>query len=139
MAFAQIYPWLSVEKDVVLDPRNPYTQMFVLINTGYIPIVNLDAHCTMSSKVVIGNTTFHLDRNTVHWLNFVDYLGHEGRVTIPCFHDLSTNGQISDATLTITINYGFLYANVRPLRRWQKFRFKAVPAPDGQLHWLYLG
>jgi hypothetical protein len=131
------WPWLSIEKDTQLDPLNPYSEMFVVVNTGYIPITSLDALCVSS----FSGRREKFENMGSRWPGFATYLGHEGRVTIPCFRHISIGSSFAvnpEATLDITIIYAFPYLNFTPLRRSQEFRFKAISSTDGTLHWQYL-
>ena len=131
------YPWLSVERGEVLDPRNPYSEMFDARNGGYVPITNLDALCSMKFTDSRGN---EFDSLNTTYPTFASYLGHDGRITIPCFRSLATEGVqiMNGAELTVTIYYAMYHFNLSFLRKSQKFRFKAIVGKDGSHHWQFL-
>jgi hypothetical protein len=135
----QAYPWLSIQKDVVLDPKNPYSQMFLLRNTGYIPITSLDANCIMAFTDNHGNTW---DRVSVPSPRFAGYLAHDWQTTVPCFNAIDVRHNAIEisagAFLNVHISYAFFYVNISPLRRSQEFHFKSVIAKDGTQHWTFL-
>ena len=75
------YPWLSVEKDELLDPGNPYSQTFVVVNGGYIPVTDLDADCTPD---FVTSAESGMGGISVKSLKFADSIPHDGRATISC-------------------------------------------------------
>ena len=133
-----LYPWLSIQEESRLDPANPYSQMFTLTNTGYIPIVWLDAICTLTYKSSIGDTK----SNQAIFNPFVLYLGHAKAVTVPCFNSVGIrNIRIeAGATLDVTIVYSFfpLGNYHHNFRRRQDFHFRSVNDTSGQAHWQFL-
>lgn len=142
-AALSLYPWLSVEERNFLDPSNPYSQLFDLVNNGYIPVTNLDVSCKFGTTINgqhIHNVKFEDAGRSVH--NFAEYVAHNGRTTIPCFNMINSTGaplsMSEGSTLNVTISYAFFYANLRYLRRSQTFRFKSLAAKDGTQHWQYL-
>jgi hypothetical protein len=131
------YPWLSIEEGLLLDPFNPYSEMFVVTNTGYIPITNLDAVCNLN-MVSGGIKIIQSPGSGLIFLNFDNYLGHEGKTTSPCFHAVGTAFPVEEgATLTMIISYNLWPLTIKPLRRTQTFRFKSVGAKDGSQHWIF--
>jgi len=137
-ALLAVYPWLSIQEGSRLDPANPYSQMFTLTNNGYIPVVWLDAICTLTYKTSTGNT----QGNQAIFNPFATYLGHDQQVTVPCFKSLGIrNIRIeAGATLDVTIVYSFfpLGNYHRNFRRHQDFRFRSVADTSGQAHWQFL-
>jgi len=144
IAFLQGRPWISIEEGYTLDPANPSSALFTIKNTGYYPIVHLDAVCNV---------------NTSPWLSgaggggfpiFVDYMGHEDPKTVPCFKFISADGGPgliqypkgfnafkNGATLNITITYGFFGLNFERLRQSQTFHLVTAPGADGNQHWTF--
>lgn len=131
----QSYPWLSIEESGLLDPANPYSEMFKAKNTGYLPVTSLFVTC--ASDTTIGTNVFH---NVSGTLPLADYLGHEGTVTVPCFRLFQTGGDTvsSGSILTITISYAIVYLNWQMLRRSQKFKFKSIVGADNSQHWIFI-
>src|ERR1700676_2067085 len=39
------YPWLSIQRSGMLYANNPYSEMFEISNSGYIPLTHLTAVC----------------------------------------------------------------------------------------------
>jgi hypothetical protein len=133
----EIYPWLSIEEDALLDPHNPFSELFVVTNEGYIPVTDLDALCTGNGSVSArGNTFANIRRED---RRFADYLGKGGRVTAPCFRLMHGISPDSGATLDIKITYAFYHLNLSLLRRSQTFYFKSIIGDDGAQHWQFLG
>lgn len=131
------WPWLTVEKDVFLDPYNPYSELFVVVNTGYVPATHLTAECIVNFDMPNGGY-IHNARSFSG--EFASYLEHENRATLPCFRTIG--GRISmnpGATLGISVTYAFPYLNVPLLRRSQTFKFSTVASPNGAVQWQYLG
>jgi hypothetical protein len=77
------YPWLSIEKDELLNPLDPYSQMFYVINGGYVPTTEMEVTCApdfMTSRA-IGVTG-----GGFRWAGTdIPYLGHGDKATLPCF------------------------------------------------------
>jgi hypothetical protein len=114
------WPWLSVDEQSFLNPSNPYSQMFKVINTGYLPVTDLGAQCRVDF------TDQHQDRvNDVTGIypHFADYLAHDGQATIPCFRLVETNQVNAGASLNIVISHDLFYVGSRFLRKSQTFRF----------------
>jgi hypothetical protein len=129
------YPWLSIQEGSLLDPQNPYSELFSIANGGYAPVSDLSADCIIDLKagnIVIGNSGARFD-------HFAHYLVHGGNTTIPCFRTIVIDGRpLSSADLTIRITYSFYPLTYRLLRRQQTFKFRAVKASDGSLRWTFL-
>src|ERR1700683_16890 len=45
ITIAGSYPWLSVDRGDLIDPTNPFSELFEVRNDGYIPVTHLDALC----------------------------------------------------------------------------------------------
>jgi len=131
----QAYPWLSLQQSGFLDASNPYSEMFDLVNDGFIPIANLDAVCT-NQDAQLG--AVHYGNNSLMVTHFADYLWHDGRVTAPCFHLFEVTGARfkSGAKFKIEIIYAFWLFDYPRLRRSQSFYFESVAGPDGAHHWI---
>jgi hypothetical protein len=52
------YPWLSIQEGPLLDPSNPYSEMFSVSNGGYVPITDLDASCIVTSREIPARLLF---------------------------------------------------------------------------------
>ena|SRR6266478_4220339 len=131
------WPWLAVEKDVFLDPYSPYSQLFVVVNTGYSPVTHLAATCRADFDWPLGG---YMHNASAYMGEFADYLEHEGRVTIPCFRFIVGRFNVKPgAKLSIEVTYAFPYANIPMLRRSQTFKFSAIVSPSGTVQWQYLG
>jgi hypothetical protein len=134
----QAYPWLSVEKDSLLDPYNPYSQFFVISNSGYIPVIDLSAECYVNFDFSNGPGYVHGARFLIE--HFAGYLGHEGKATLPCFRTIGGDVRIKPGgEFAITVTYAFPAANFPILRRSQTFKFVAVFSPRGEIQWEYVG
>jgi hypothetical protein len=137
----QAYPWLAIEEGQRLDQRNELSQMFMVVNDGYIPLVKLDALCDSHFKAtnsIGGSVNF---ASPVTFQGFAENLGHDGHVTLPCFRlfQMGSNYQMSQGTtLNVVITYAFWGLNFPHLRRSQVFRFRAVRGRDGTSQWQHL-
>jgi len=130
------YPWLSIQEGILLDPHNPYSELFSISNGGYAPISDLSADCILDTEDSNGNI-FGGDHVIVD--HFADYLTHGSNVTIPCFRSLAIHGvSLTRADLSVVITYSFYPITYQRLRRHQTFRFRAVKSSDGSLHWTFL-
>jgi hypothetical protein len=133
------YPWLSIEEGYLLDRSNPYSELFVVTNTGYIPVTDLGATCSVRLSVANGTTLTMPPDTGLQFPHFADYLGHEGHATIPCFRAVESSGMVEGgAALTITISHALWSVNIKAFRRSQRFRFKSIGAKDGSQHWEFL-
>jgi len=134
------YPWLSIQEGALINPGDPFTEMFKVTNSGYIPATNLDAVCFFGGGEQPGR--IHMGPRAVKILRpgFADYLAHDKTATIPCFGALVIDdANISGgATMEITISYAFWRLNWNPLRRSQTFRFTSVRGTDGSQHWQFI-
>jgi hypothetical protein len=157
-------PWLSVEENELLDPRNPYSALFYVANDGYAPISDLDVDCIVNFEsasqhiVVRGSPTIEYSHfadylshsggsPTIEYSHFADYLSHSERATLPCFHAVvlntpstgafKVNGDISKATLSVIVYYSYYPLSWKPFRRHQVFHFQAIPDSTGSLHWTF--
>lgn len=142
----EVYPWLSIQDTGMLNPSNPYSELFLVVNEGYVPVTNLNAECNISFQSSTGAV---FRNNTVIFRNFADYLAHEGRVTAPCFGSVEEihshilpSVRIGDALpgsrLTIKITYAFSYLNIGVLRRSQRFRFQSIASKDNSQRWEFI-
>jgi hypothetical protein len=130
------WPWLSVEENGMLDSRNPYSTLFLVVNNGYARITDLDADCTLDFE-----DTSHNKVENVHALrpSFADYLSHSGRATIPCFNAVEIGQQsFLTAKLEVVITYSFYPVTFNLFRRHQTFSFTGIRSPDGPVHWAYV-
>ena len=134
------YPWLSIQEGPLINPGDPFTEMFKVTNGGYIPVTNLDAVCFFGGGEQPGR--IHMGPRAVKILRpgFADYLAHDKTATVPCFgalviDDANIGG---GATMEVTISYAFWYLNWNLLRRSQTFRFSSVRGTDGSQHWQFL-
>jgi hypothetical protein len=128
------YPWLSIQRSGMVDPRNPYSEMFEISNGGYIPLTNLDSHCIAN----FDTPGVHL-RNSGMWaIGFANYLGHGGTVTLPCFRLFHISEMPSGAKLDIEVIYAFYHLNPQWLRRSQVFHFQSIRGDDGSQHWQFI-
>ena len=140
VGIVQGYPWLSIEEGYLLDPSNPYSELFVVKNTGYIPVTHLDALCNLNFTTNAGGE-MRMAKPGFGFMfpDFADSLGHEDKRTPPCFRVVGTSEGVKEgATLVITITYSLWKFNARVFRRSQTFRFRSVSATDGSQHWEFL-
>jgi hypothetical protein len=138
----QAYPWLSIEDGQRLDSRNELSQMFMVVNDGYMPLTKLDAICDPHFKATssVGGSISISDSPAI-FKGFAENLGHDGHVTIPCFRifQMGSNYQMSEGTtLNVAITYAFWGLNYPYLRRSQVFQFRSVRGRDGTSQWQYL-
>ena len=137
VAFACLYPVLSIEEDFALNSLNPYETMFSVSNEGFLPATHLTSTCIINTDVKTNHSRFAMrDSGSVN-VNFVPVLFYKHRQTIPCFHTLRMTGEFGkDSTLRIEISYGVLWL---PVHKPQTFNFVVVQAADGSYHWQYRG
>jgi hypothetical protein len=137
----QGYPWLSIQEQYLLDPTDPFSQMFAISNNGYIPLTNMDVQC---APHFVTSTYYIFDGFAVEYKDFCNYLGHAGTVTLPCFRIPqmlvfpSNINKRPGATLEVVVKYSLYHLNLKFLRRSQTFHFKSVAAKDKSQHWEFL-
>lgn len=136
ITLAEGYPWLSVQEGALLDPTNPYSEMFNITNGGYIPVTNLDATCIMNFTSPYGG----FKDSGARYQNFANYLSHGGSATIPCFTMLDAGARQvpNGAKYDVTIVYSYYGLNYSSLRRHQSFHFQSTVGRDGLAHWIFL-
>lgn len=135
VAMLQAYPWLSIQETISLDPSNPYSELFLLVNEGYLPVTNLDADCGFSFEA---SPRINIQRNIAEFPNFARFVPHSGMVTLPCFRTVTGTWQFTSAQLNVTATYSYYGIPWQLFRRHQTFLFRAVKASDGSLHWTYV-
>jgi hypothetical protein len=141
IALAEVYPWVSIQGDTILDPTNPYSQMFSISNEGYIPLTDIIAQCKPDFSTT---TRLRIRHSNIASSYLADYLRHGGRVTLPCFRIPAMLGgagfgDISgESRMNIDISYDLYYVSAKFLRRHQTFNFKSVIAKDKTQHWEFL-
>jgi hypothetical protein len=129
----QGYPWLSVQRGGMLNPRNPYSEMFEVSNGGYIPLTDVRVLCifnAQSSSIHISDSRFESD--------VAAYLEHGRTATVPCFYVFDISEIPGRAHFQMTITYAFYHLNLRMLRRSQVFQFESIPSEDGTQHWQFI-
>ena len=133
------YPWLSIQEGSLTDPGNPFSEMFKVVNGGYVPVTNLDAVCLLGGEQP-GRVYISPGAYKIIQTGFANYLEHDKAATIPCFGSLGIeDSNISGgATMEVTISYAFWHLNWNPLRRSQTFRFTSVRGTDGSQHWQFI-
>lgn len=117
----------------MLDPANPYSELFTVSNGGYIPVTNLDVTCTLNFE----GSNLHASGNAARIDNFAAYISHGVPVTIPCF-GLYTGQVFAGAKLDVEIEYAMYHLNWRALRKHQSFHFQSITGNDGSHHWIFL-
>jgi len=134
------YPWLSVEIGERIEPNEPYTTLFQVVNEGYAPISHLDAECSFSIEASTEKLKDIQMSNIVQQAHdFAQFLTHARRATIPCnLLVLPGPKQIKAATFEITISYSFYPFTIQFLRRHQHFRFRGIPDSKGNIKWTFV-
>lgn len=142
----QGYPWLSIDANGSLDPKNPYSTKFNLTNTGYIPVYDVYATCYVTLDTDENSRITNLP---IGMGKFSDRIGHGDFRTIPCFQTialisshtfaaLGVAGNIHHAKFGIAIDYSFFPHSPRTLWRRQSFNFKGVRNSVGYLEWIFV-
>ena len=130
------YPWLSIQEGSLLDPSNPFSELFSVSNGGYAPVTDLSADCIIDTEDSNQNV---FSGDHAIYSHFADYLPHAGNVTIPCFRSLTIQGvTLIRADLTVVIEYSFYPVTYRRFRKHQTFKLRAVKASDGSFRWTFL-
>jgi hypothetical protein len=128
----QVYPWLSIQEGAMLNPGNPYSELFTISNQGYIALTDLDARCTINLATPHGS----ISNSGATYTNFAGYLSHGIPATIPCFRMISATQIASGSRLDVTISYAFYH--LAGLRRHQTFHFQNIVGSDHIPHWISL-
>lgn len=135
IAIAEGYPWLSIQEGPLLDPANPYSELFSISNGGYIPVTDLTARCypTMNTP------SWKTDHDTYMIRNFSKSLSHGDFITVPCFRAVSGMRDVAKGSkLDVDIEYAIFHLNFSILRRTQSFHFRIETGPDGVAHWIFV-
>ena len=137
IAYAALWPQLSINQDFSFDSQNAFNTSFSVINEGFLPLTNLSVTCT-------GGFTMHTEDgkfsgsfgSTTDYPNFSKRLTFKHRMSLPCNHNVVANGHPLDpgATLGVIIRYRIFGL---PIPRPQTFNFLAVAGADRRLHWQY--
>jgi hypothetical protein len=124
----------------MLNPSNPFSEMFLVSNEGYIPLAHLDALCSLNMHLVGMHSGLSMPPDAgFMYEDFSTYLAHGNKATIPCFHivGIKHDAVANGATLDVTISYSFYGINLKFLRRSQVFHFKSVVGDDNSQHWIF--
>src|SRR5664279_5448986 len=76
------YPWLSIQEGSLTDPGNPFSEMFKVVNGGYVPVTNLDAVCLLGGEQP-GRVYISPGAYKIIQTGFANYLEHDKAATIP--------------------------------------------------------
>jgi hypothetical protein len=134
ITLAEGYPWLAIQEGALLNPSNPYSEMFSVTNGGYVPVTDLDASCIMNFE----SPHDIFSNSGSRFTNFAGYLAHGATATIPCFRTLNGYQVPSGARFDVIIGYAYYGLNYTRLRRHQSFHFQSVVGKDGSHHWIFL-
>jgi hypothetical protein len=139
ITLTEALPWLSIAEGDRLDAANPFSQIFIIKNEGYLPIFSPDVTCDKHVKLVakdgrVGFETFHF---TAHG-PYPPMIVHEGTFTASCyalelnFSPSNIAANVPGSMLDIKITYGF-WQTIRPFwRRAQSFHFETRSWDDGK-------
>lgn len=133
IAILQGYPWLSLQEGPILTPKNPYTELFSVSNTGYVPVTDLDAICSEAFH----NSSIDFSNSPMRQNGFAKYLPHGVSATLPCFSFIKTSNVAAGATLDVDIEYSIYPFKWAILRKRQSFHFRLV-GDGGSAHWKFL-
>jgi hypothetical protein len=123
------WPDLKVSPDGLLDPKNPFTVMFKVENTGFVPVSNLRFYCDIDDLYV----------DYAEQLNFwlpphqVRVLGKKQATTTPCtIQAKGVQGEAHADFETVVVYSSWVPRYHHQLRQ----RFVGTPGTDGTWHWL---
>jgi hypothetical protein len=144
IALLQSYPWLSLEEGIPLDPQNPFTTLFDVSNSGYIPLTDLEAACQITVETDRHSNAHNF---SIRFPEFSSYLSHGDSRTIPCFQAvartppttpgaLAVAGNITMSDINVIIAYSFYHINWKRLRRHQSFHLYGMKDTAGIFHWI---
>jgi hypothetical protein len=136
LGVSAIYPWLSVQEGSLLEPKNPYTELFSVSNGGYWPVENLSADCIADALDTNQN---RFEDNHVNYTNFARSLFHGQNATLPCFRVFGGPFVMVNANLKIIVSYSFWPLSWSSVRRHQDFCFQGAKDSTGLLHWTFVG
>jgi hypothetical protein len=133
ISLLSVYPWLSIAEGDRLDPANPYSQMFVAKNEGYLPIFSPDITCDEHIKMTADGKSDFLNLNGINiHASYPSSIVHGGTFTASCYtlkFDISPGPgpiafNVPGSMLDIKITYAFWRTNRPFWRRSQKFHFE---------------
>ena len=78
------YPWLSIQEGALTDRGNPFSEMFKVVNGGYIPVTDLDTSCLLGAEQP-GRIHMPSGSASINVTDFAHYLAHDQSATLPCF------------------------------------------------------
>jgi hypothetical protein len=135
------YPWLSIREGPLLESSNPFTEMFRVVNDGYVPIYDVVSDCRFG----VGALRYAKNNEVINSLfsyktKFAPRLTHDDEATLPCFGILrGPDVRVADgATLSIVVSYSYWKLNYARLRRSQTFVARSIAGMDGSQHWIFI-
>jgi hypothetical protein len=123
IAYAALWPQLSITQDFSFDPQNVFNTSFSVFNEGLLPLTNLSVTCTGGFTMRSADNQLVVPLGTsTDYPNFYKRLTYKRRMSLPCNHNVVANGHPLDpgATLGIRIHYRILGL---PISRPQTFNF----------------
>jgi len=134
----QSYPFFSCTEGARLQPSDPYSQMFVLTNEGYIPVTNPQISCLYQMKIVEYGTSTFISIPIMPVVSHPNILAHGGRVTASCYAQVKGITVVPGSKLDVTINYAFWHMDFSWLRRSQTFHLQSVGGADNTVYWQFM-
>jgi hypothetical protein len=128
----------SFQESALLDPSNPFSQMFTTSYEGYWPITDIDISCT--PQYVTEHYNLHLG-NVQVYQHITSYMTHSDQLTIPCFmgdRDAKVRNDFV-TRLDVAIAFSFFPAKWRVLRKSKTFHFLCTRDKSNQPHWIFAG
>lgn len=137
-----LLPKVTIDSSVPVDPTNPFSASFTIINSGYIPLWSTDV------SIGIGQVVFEpaqVDPNLFpkfenrftppEWLNHRLSSDERFTVTIGDIFQMGHGVRLSGADIVISISYK---PWILPFRSETVLRFITKKQSDGRLYWYSL-
>jgi hypothetical protein len=131
---ASVFPFLpslDASPSFQQDQTRPYSEVFVITNTGWITLYNLHFDCVQDWFKDANENSGKMNKE-LNAIATVPRLSSGGKTSIQCRYAVKSGYELVEANISIIIHYQTLL----PIYTAEKpFRFLGVKTKDGQMRW----
>jgi hypothetical protein len=134
-----LLPRVVVDSSVPVDPSNPLSSSFTIINTGYIPLRDINISIGIGQIVT---EPAQIDPNFIpsfksrlirpEWMHHRLYMDDRFTITIGDIFSLGPSIRLSGADIAIVVSYNPWFI---PIKKEKILRYVTKKQTDGRLYW----